>query len=250
MKHRFFNLHLDVLSREEVFATCEHFLASKHCHTLCFLNAHCFNVAQDEPEYASALTQASLVLNDGIGIKLMSLLARVPIRENLNGTDLIPELLIVAAAAGAPVYLLGGKAGVAERAADALIQRIPGLRIAGCHSGFFTAAEETALVASISRSGARMLVVGMGVPRQELWSDRHRTNLHNVQLIVSGGAILDFLSGAVPRAPTWMRQLRLEWLFRLWLEPRRMWRRYILGSVLLLGHVLRLSLPSRPTWKK
>lgn len=247
MKHRFFNLHLDVLSRGEVFAKCRQFLASDHCHTLCFLNAHCFNLAQAEADYARAITRADLLLNDGIGIKVLSLLARVPVRDNLNGTDLIPQLLAIAAEAGVPVYLLGGKTGIAEGAGETLVDRIPGLRIAGCHSGFFTAEDEPKVVAAINRSGARLLVLGMGVPRQELWADRQRGNLTTVQLIVSGGAILDFLSGTVPRAPSWLRQLRLEWLFRLCLEPRRMWRRYILGSFVLLGHVLRLALTSRPT---
>ena len=244
MKHRFLNLHLDVLSREEVFATCRQFLAADHCRTLCFLNVHCFNVAQADPDYAGASARADLLLNDGIGVKLLTMLARVPVRENLNGTDLIPQLLRLAAVTGASVYLLGGKAGIAEQAAETLQSGMPRLKVAGCHSGYFAPADEPGLVAAINRSGARLLVLGMGVPRQELWAERHREQLESVRLIVCGGAILDFLSGAVPRAPAWLRWLRLEWLFRLCLEPRRMWRRYILGSFVLLGHVLRLTLTS------
>ena len=98
----------------------------------------------------------------------------------------------------------------------------------------------------LNRSEAQLVILGMGVPRQEIWAARCRSELIHARLVVSGGAILDFLSGSVPRAPRWLRSLRLEWLFRLCLEPRRMWRRYILGSFVLLGHILRLSLSSRP----
>ena len=102
------------------------------------------------------------------------------------------------------------------------------------------------MLAAINRTDAQIVVLGMGVPRQELWAHRNREHLPNVRLLISGGAILDFVSGAIPRAPLWMRRLRLEWLFRLCLEPRRMWRRYIVGSFVLLGHVIRLAGASKP----
>ena len=246
MQHSFFNIRLDVLSRAETLERCRQFLAGDRCHTVCFLNAHCFNVAQRDAAYANAINESDMVLNDGIGIKLASRMSGIRLRENLNGTDLIPEILELAAAQDLPVYLLGGKEGIAADAAARLRSRLPGLRVVGTRSGFFDANEEPDVAREINRSGARLVVLGMGVPRQELWAARNAALLSGSRLIVSGGAILDFLSGAVPRAPLWMRRLNLEWLFRLWLEPRRMWRRYILGSFVLLANVVRLSIAARP----
>lgn len=245
MKHSFFNIRLDVLSRAEALENCRRFLTGERCHTVCFLNAHCFNVAQDDPAYADVINEADLLLNDGIGVKLAARAAGIRVRDNLNGTDLIPQILRQAAAQDAPVFLLGGREGIAEDAAANLRSRLPGLRIVGTRNGYFSAAEDSEVIAAINRSRARLVVLGMGVPRQELWMARAASELEVARLVVAGGAILDFLSGAIPRAPQWMRRLNLEWLFRLGLEPGRMWRRYILGSFVLLGNIVRLRFAGR-----
>ena len=240
MKHSLFNIRLDVLSREEALLNCRKFFAESTCRTLCFLNAHCFNLAQSDAAYAEAINHADLLLNDGIGIEVVSKFAGVRLRENLNGTDLIPQILEIAADTNIPVYLLGGREGVAGQAAEALSARIPMIEIAGFRSGYFGMDEEEQVVDAINHSGAALVVLGMGVPRQELWAARNAGRLPDIRMLISGGAILDFLSGAIPRAPGWMRYLRLEWLFRLCLEPGRMWQRYIWGSFVLLANIVRL----------
>lgn len=246
MKTKLFNLPLDVLSRAEALQKCDEFLAADKCRTICFLNAHCFNVAQEDTAYAQAISDADLLLHDGIGLKIVSVIAGVPLQDNLNGTDFIPAILELAAKADASVYLLGGRNGVAEKAAQNIQTESPAIRIAGYHSGYFDDRDEIELLKTINRSGARIVILGMGVPRQELWAQRNRENIPTVRLLISGGAILDFMSGTIPRAPLWLRRLRLEWLFRLCLEPRRMWRRYIVGSFVLLGHVMRLAGAEKP----
>jgi N-acetylglucosaminyldiphosphoundecaprenol N-acetyl-beta-D-mannosaminyltransferase len=240
MKTELFNIPLDVLNRAEALKKCGEFLAGDKCRTICFLNAHCFNVAQEDTAYAQAIRDADLLLHDGIGLKVVSVIAGVSLQDNLNGTDFIPAILELAARADAPVYFLGGREGIAEKAAQNIQAKSPGLHIAGYRSGFFDASDEHEVLAAINRTDACVVVLGMGVPRQELWAQRNRENLPKVRLLISGGAILDFISGTIPRAPLWVRRLRLEWLFRLCLEPRRMWRRYIVGSFVLLGHVVRL----------
>lgn len=244
MKHRLFNIGLNALSRIEALDACRKYLAGADCRTLCFLNAHCFNLAQSDANYCETINNADLLLNDGIGVKIVSLFAGVKLLDNLAGTDLIPLILKEAAELGAPVYLLGGRDGVAASAAQKMVEQIPGLQVAGCGSGYFSADEEQQVVDTIEGSGARLVVLGMGVPKQEFWAARNAGKFSQVRLMICGGAVLDFLSGTVPRAPIWLRQMRLEWLFRLCLEPGRMWRRYILGSFVLLFHILRLSLTS------
>jgi len=186
MKHSFFNIGLDVLSREEALQNCQKFLGDTTCRTLFFLNAHCFNLAQTDEAYAQALNDADLLLNDGIGVKLASLAAGVQLQDNLNGTDLIPQILHVAAKLGTPVYLLGGREGVASLAAQAAAASLPEIKIVGARSGYFTVDEEPQVVEAINRTGAELVVLGMGVPRQELWASQHADELTHARLVISG----------------------------------------------------------------
>ena len=163
-----------------------------------------------------------LIANDGVGLEIAArLIHHRGVPDNLNGTDFILPLL---AAAPTPVFLLGGRPGVAERAA-ARLAAAHGVTVAGACDGYGGMANNAALVAAINASGARILVAALGNPLQERWILDHREALAP-RLLIGGGAVLDFLAGDVPRAPAWIRRLRLEWLYRLSREPRRLARRY------------------------
>ena len=242
MKKDFFNIRLDVTRKKEVLEVCRSFFAGNNIpKTIFFLNAHCFNIAQKNPEYLKAINASDLLLNDGVGIKLASLISGVSLKENLNGTDLIPEILKVAANENRKVFFLGGKEGVSDKAAIKATRAIPGLEVAGYHSGYFLPVEEPGIMQNINRSKAELLILGMGVPRQELWAVRNQDSLDSVKIIVAGGAILDFLSGEIKRAPLWLRKINMEWLYRFYLEPRRMWSRYVTGAFLFFYHLIRLK---------
>lgn len=240
MRVPFYNINLDLLDHQEVLNRCLKYLEVPKCHTVFFINAHCFNVAQQQAEYAKAIDGAELLLNDGVGIKLASLAAGIPLKENLNGTDLIPKILKLAGEHRKRVFFLGGVDGVAQDAAHKAKKAYPGLEIAGWHSGYFSLEQENALVRQINDSGAQILVLGMGVPRQELWAARNKTTLENVRMVIGGGAILDFISGHIPRAPLWLRKINMEWVYRFYLEPARMWKRYTTGIFLFFYNVIRL----------
>ena len=237
MKRSLFNVDIDITDKNGVFEVCRSFFNSNKAHTIFFLNAHCYNVAMGNKEYRNALKQSDLVLNDGAGIKIASLLAGIELKENLNGTDLIPELLRLSAESDQSVYLLGGKEGIAEKAAEKLIASIPEMRIAGTNSGYFDEADEPDLLRKIDRSGATILVVGMGVPRQELFAMRNKEKLRHIKILIAGGAIIDFLSGNIKRAPKWMRKNSIEWVYRLYQEPLRLWKRYLVGNVLFFYNI-------------
>jgi len=239
MRVPFYNLVLDLHSAEGVANLLEEMYRSEKPNTVFFLNAHCFNVAQSNSEYFRALHQSDLVLNDGIGIKIAASKAGIDIIENLNGTDLIPRIIGQAYTLGKGIYLLGGKEGIAKQAATQLENTYPGIRITGSRSGYFSAAEEKVILAEANRSD--LLILGMGVPFQETWAHRNKENLKNVKLIVAGGAILDFLSGNVKRAPEWLRKLKMEWIFRLLLEPRRLWKRYLIGNIRFFIYLIKLK---------
>jgi exopolysaccharide biosynthesis WecB/TagA/CpsF family protein len=210
-------------------AEVESLLANPGPAMLAYVNAHSLNLATRDAQYRAVLGQADLVLNDGAGLALAAKMHGTRFPANLNGTDLNPLILTRAAAADFPVFLLGGRPGVARAAADNLAARVPGLHIAGHAHGYLEDASESALLSEIRASGAQVLMVGMGNPRQELWLAEHLPAT-GVRLGVGVGAFLDFAAGVVPRAPQWMRAAGIEWLYRLMREPGRLWRRYVMGN--------------------
>ena len=203
-----------------------------------FINAHCLNIARGDQTYRAAVTRAELVLPDGAGVLLACRLLNIPIRHNLNGTDLVPMLLRRAAAEQRSVFLLGGRPGVADAAAVRLADGMPGLRVVGHANGYLDPAEEDLVVSRIAELRPDILLVGKGVPTQELWLDRRWDELH-VGLGLAVGALLDFVAGVFPRAPRWMRATGVEWCWRLAHEPRRLAGRYLIGNATFMIDVAR-----------
>lgn len=206
-----------------------------------YANAHTLNLASSDSGYRAVLQGADIVLNDGAGLDIAGRLFGRPFPENLNGSDFNPKILEEAAAQGWPVFFLGAKPGVADDAASALSERIPGLDVVGTRDGYFAPSESGEVARAIAATGAGVLMVAMGNPLQEMWLSRH-LDATGARLGIGVGAFLDFSAGVVPRAPAWMNRLWLEWLYRLLQEPRRMWRRYVLGNPLFLLRVLRARL--------
>ena len=226
---RLLGLDLVHASRDEAARALVTAAAFGHRLTLQFVNAHCVNTLQRDPAYRAALAQADVLFPDGAGMKLAGRLAGISLGDNLNGTDLFPVLCRKAAAMAVPVYLLGGRPGIAAAAGAEMRAQCPGLVVAGARDGFWTAAEEDALIAEINASGARIVLVGLGVPLQEKWIARVRGRL--VAPVVAGvGGLFDYYAGAVARAPLAWRRLGCEWLWRLNQEPARLFARYVLGN--------------------
>jgi exopolysaccharide biosynthesis WecB/TagA/CpsF family protein len=181
------------------------------------------------------------VLPDGVGVDIAArLLYGTPFPANLNGTDFVPAFL---RASSRPliVGLLGATRANAEAASRKLGLLTPQHRFVVIHDGYFSSAEEPGVIARIADLHPDILLVAMGVPRQEFWIARNIDQRH-CTMPIGVGALLDFMSGSVPRAPVWMRRLRLEWVFRLMIEPGRLWRRYILGNPIFLWRVMRQKL--------
>ncbi len=199
---------------------------------LAYVNAHTLNLVVRDQELRAALGRSALVMNDGLGVSLAARMRGERFPENLNGSDFTVQLLELAAANSWSVFLLGGEPGVAETAADRLGERIEGLRIVGtCHG--FTGESDDLLAQRVRDTRAEMLIVAFGSPRQETWID-HNLEATGALIGVGVGAFLDFNAGKVVRAPRWMNILGIEWCFRLLQEPRRLWRRYIVGNPIFL----------------
>ncbi len=198
----------------------------------CFINADCLNKAYRNAEYRALLNRSDMVWPDGVGVAMAARHFHNPAAGNVNGTDMLPLLC----RKGWSLYLFGGAPGVAEKAAEKLRAQFPGCRIAGFHDGFFKPGKKSEIIREINSSGAQILLVAFGVPKQEFWIAENRSAL-TCRLAVGVGGLLDFASGRIPRAPQWMRNWKLEWLFRLRMEPCRLFRRYVLGNPLFLFRV-------------
>jgi N-acetylglucosaminyldiphosphoundecaprenol N-acetyl-beta-D-mannosaminyltransferase len=187
--------------------------------------------AQKDPAAAEALSAADLTYPDGVGAAWAA--QRQGGRQvtgdpqRVAGIDLAERLLELAATRGLSVYLLGAASGVAEKAGRRLAERFPGLRVVGTHDGYFSADEEEALVAAIRSSGASMLLAALGAPKQEVFLQRHRGAL-GVSVGMGVGGSFDVWAGKVKRAPAWTQQAKLEWLYRLARDPRRLRRQWVL----------------------
>ncbi|MDX1931568.1 MAG: WecB/TagA/CpsF family glycosyltransferase [Capsulimonadales bacterium] len=204
---------------------------------LAFVNADCANIAYVNDEYATVLKRAEYVLADGIGMKIAGKLLRQEIKQNVNGTDLFPRLCAALEATDMGVYLLGGKPGVADGVANWIRANYPGVRLAGTQHGYYAPEEEANIVTAIRESGARLVLVAFGAPRQDLWVAKHLTDL-GAPVAMGVGGLFDFYSGNKPRAPQWVREIGMEWAFRLVVEPQRLWKRYVVGNAVFLSRVL------------
>jgi N-acetylglucosaminyldiphosphoundecaprenol N-acetyl-beta-D-mannosaminyltransferase len=210
--------------------------------------------AYDDPAYGAIMEAADLVTPDGMPLVWGLRLLGVPTATRVYGPDLTPVVCQLAAEEGIPVGFYGGAQDVLEELTAKLPRRFPGLKVAYRASPPFrplTADEERRTLEDLDRSGARILFVGLGTPKQERWMAAHK---HEVNAVMVGvGAAFDFLAGQKRQAPRLVQRLGLEWLYRLVHEPRRLWRRYLYRNprfvILFAAQLLkqrRLGQPARP----
>ncbi|MFH1739974.1 MAG: exopolysaccharide biosynthesis polyprenyl glycosylphosphotransferase, partial [bacterium] len=230
-KSKILGIEVDSLTTEEFLKHIEDFIASGTPHQIAYLNADGVNKCWSNRAYRDAVSRADLVYADGMGVVWASRVFDRPLPERVNAGDLLPQLCELARDRQYKIYLLGGEDGIAEQAALQLTSRYPNLQVVGHHHGFFDEEKDGEVLEDIRRTRPDILLVGMGAPKQELWIREHLENL-NVPVAWGVGGLLDYCAEKFSRAPEWMRHGGLEWLYRFMLEPRRLWRRYILGNII------------------
>jgi len=202
-----------------------------------FVNADCLNKTFQDEEYRSILRNGEIIFPDGLGVNLAGKMLGTPLRGNVNGTDMFPFLCELCRQNSYSMYLLGAGVGVAEAMKVAVLAKYPGLKINGVHDGFFNWEKEgTQVIDEINNCKPDMLLVAFGAPLQEKFISRYGNQI-DASVMMGVGGLFDFYSGRIPRAPQWMRDIGMEWTFRLLQEPQRMWKRYILGNSLFLFRV-------------
>ncbi len=209
-----------------------------------FVNPDCLNKMSTDKDYFQVLKNGSLIFPDGIGLTVAGKLLNTPLKENINGTDMFPYICRLAAERGYSLFLLGGKPGIAAETARVIEGKYK-VKIAGTAHGYFDHdSESNAMVESVNQSGADILLVAFGAPRQEKWIATHCEQL-KPNILMGVGGLFDFYSGNIKRAPVWMREIGLEWIYRILQEPGRMWRRYVIGNPLFISRVIRWKFVSR-----
>jgi N-acetylglucosaminyldiphosphoundecaprenol N-acetyl-beta-D-mannosaminyltransferase len=217
---------------------------------VCVANVHMLMEAFDDPEFRGLVNSAERVTPDGVPLVAALRRAGVTRAERVYGPTLTPIVCARAEELGLSVGFYGGSHDVLASLVEELKTRFPKLDIAYSHSPPFRAlseAEDAADVAAIRAAGVKILFVGLGCPKQERWMAAHRESLDCALLGV--GAAFDFIAGRKRQAPPWMQRRGLEWLFRLASEPRRLWRRYLIGNTRFLYHYVREQLRSRSVSK-
>jgi N-acetylglucosaminyldiphosphoundecaprenol N-acetyl-beta-D-mannosaminyltransferase len=233
-----FGMRLNNLTMPEAISEIEKLLAEDSAAAIAFVNADCVNIAANDSGYLQAINGMDRVFIDGIGMRVAGRLLGNPVRDNVNGTDLFPQLCRSMAYSGKRLYLYGAKPGTAQKAAEWAMKTYPGLCIAGTQDGYGDPKQMPRTVAAIRSSQPDVILVALGAPHQEKWIQQHRSDFGNCVLLGVGG-LFDYYSGNIPRAPLWMRRTGLEWLFRLIQEPGRLWRRYLLGNASFLWRVFK-----------
>ncbi|MDD5432008.1 MAG: WecB/TagA/CpsF family glycosyltransferase [Candidatus Omnitrophica bacterium] len=236
MMVKFILLNCNILHFSEAIDSVMNFIKLKKRSTVFFLNSDCVYKSFTDNEYINVLNNADMVLPDGVGLRLIIWFFGKKMLDNCNGTDFCPVLMEKLTEFRYKIFFLGGKEGVAKKAADNMRKKIPNITIVGTHSGYFK--DDNQVIEKINSSGADVLFVAMGVPLQEKWIARNREHL-NPRLCLGVGALLDFLSGTIPRAPKFMRLIHLEWLWRIIIEPKRMFKRYIIDGFKLFILVIK-----------
>lgn len=228
----------DNLDREGLLARTLKYAADGTARKIMYLNADCSLLALKDEGYRKLLNTADLVYADGISIVLGARLLGRHLPGRMTGADFIADFCRVYAERGISLYLLGGAEGVAAEAARQLTEKAPGLKIAGTHHGYFDHKASKDVVDEINRARPQILFVGFGAPYQEKWIERYAGSL-DVEILWGVGGLFDFISGRTRRGPAWLLDNGFEWLCRLAVEPRRLWRRYLIGNTKFILYLLR-----------
>jgi N-acetylglucosaminyldiphosphoundecaprenol N-acetyl-beta-D-mannosaminyltransferase len=236
--HSIFGIRFHAINLQNAVLEIERYISERIPRQVCLANAYTVAFCKSQPALRDVINRMDLILPDGMSIIWGSRRLGIRFEERVAGPDLMEALCARAAEKQYRVFLLGSSPETLERLVHVLTSRWPGLQLAGVHSPSmsdeFDEAETVHMLDTVHEARPDILFVGMSAPKQELWISN---NLNRLQVPVSMGvgAAFDFISGQIPRAPQKMQESGIEWLYRLYCEPRRLWKRYLLGNTIFLS---------------
>ncbi len=227
---------VDVVGIERALTMVLRWTVQRESRYVCHVNVHAVITAVQDGKFRRLLNRADLVAADGMPLVWLMRRRGFSDQSRLSGPDFMWKFCQCAARDGLGIYLYGGTPEALSRLRDRLTTAFPDIRVVGACSPPFRplcAAEQQEIVTRINESGAHAVFVGIGCPKQERWMARRRGRVHAVMIGV--GAAFDYHAGTIPRAPSWMQELGLEWLHRLCADPQRLWRRYLVTNTLFIA---------------
>ena len=235
---RVLGVQVDAMQIPGAVGTLEKWIEQReHCHYVAVTGMHGIMEAQHDLGFRDVLNSADLVVPDGMPLVWIGRIRGHRLKRRVYGPELMVAFFESTAEKGYRHFFYGGKPGVAEKLVSVLKARFPGMKVAGIYVPPFrplTPEEDEAVIREIEQAAPDVLWVGLSTPKQERWMNAHRDRL-SVPVLVGVGAAFDIHAGELRQAPSWMREHGFEWLFRLCMEPRRLWRRYIVhGSEFLV----------------
>ncbi len=229
---------IDPSTMTEVVSAIEQCLDAGNAMNISVVNVAKVVNMQNDPLLRESVESGDLVLADGAPLVWLSRMKRTPLPERIAGIDLMFELFALANRRGFRVFLLGAKQETLERVVDIARRQYPRMVIAGFRDGYFSAAQEKEIAEEIRASAPHMLFVAMTSPRKEIFMNQWGTAMA-VPVCHGVGGSFDVMAGVTRRAPRWMQRAGAEWLYRVWQEPRRLWKRYFITNTLFLGLAMR-----------
>ncbi|WP_233575549.1 WecB/TagA/CpsF family glycosyltransferase [Noviherbaspirillum saxi] len=231
---------IDAVSWEEAVGRITRWGAAHESRYVCICNVHSVVTTTSDVEFKIAVNNADMATPDGAPIAWALRKLGHPAQERINGPDLMMRYLAQAEPLGQTVFFYGSTDGTLTKLRLALAKQFPGLRIGGAYSPPFrplSLEEDEKIIDMINNSGANVVFVGLGCPKQEKWMADHRGRINAVMIGV--GAAFDYHAGVIKRAPIWWQRNGLEWLYRLGSEPRRLFKRYMVTNTLFVVGFLR-----------
>ncbi len=236
------NVMIDNVTMQETLDAIEGFVANG---APCYITNPNVDIViryNQDPEFASYYKEGALCVPDGMPILWAARFLGTPLKEKVSGSDLVPRVCEVANKKGYKLFFLGGREGAAEAAKNKLLQTLKNLKVVGTYApplGFENDEIELKKIASmILEAKPDILFVGLGAPKQERWIKQYHQEL-GVPVSMGVGVTFEFIAGIVKRAPKWMQKMGLEWLWRLCMEPMRLWRRYLVDDMQIFGLIYR-----------
>lgn len=233
-RYKILNTYVNAVSMKETIKQVDMIIQNGKPTQHVVINASKVNLMETDLELRKIVNSCPLINADGASIVWAAKKLGIPLKQRVTGIDLFMNLITVANDKGYKIYLLGAKEEIIIKVNAIFKEKYPNLQIVGYRNGYFTESEEPEIVKNISESNADMMFVAFSSPKKEYWINKYIDQL-NVPFVMGVGGSFDVVAGATGRAPKWMQEHGLEWFYRFIQEPRRMWKRYIIGNVKFIG---------------
>lgn len=228
-RYKIMNTYVNAINMQQTIDYVEKIIAEGNPTQHVVINASKINLMEDDSKLAQIINSCPLINADGASVVWAAKRLGIPLKERVTGCDLFQKLMAVSEKKGYKVFLFGAKEEVVTKVKAIYERQYPNIQIVGYRNGYFTEKDEPQIVKQMRDSGADMMFVAFSSPKKEYWVSKYLNEI-NIPFVMGVGGSFDIVAGVTKRAPIWFQEHGLEWLYRFVQEPRRMWKRYIIGN--------------------